>query len=152
MFFVPADSALYPIIWKVKAAWGPRENPSPISQLDEASEIYEDVFFCISNHGTFFAAYQACKGQKIILFRSTPQSSWYSWWLCQENVYFSTCQEETQEKKVLAEYGAPRPWKGESCPGLACAHNPAPQRGNYLLGAQQTVHNYTLRRITALYE
>ena len=69
--------------------------------------------FLHSNHGTFFAAYQACKGQKIILFRSTPQSSWYSWCLCQENVYFSlplfTCQERTEEKKSWQSMGHPDP-------------------------------------------
>lgn len=68
-------------------------------------------FFCISKHGTFFAAHQACKEQKIILFRSTPQS-WYSSCLGQENVYFSlfTCQEGTElKKKSWQSTGHPSP-------------------------------------------
>lgn len=112
MFFVAKTSAFYAVIWKLKVVWGPWKSPSPVSQLSEASEISVGVFLHFKPWH-IFAAYQACKGQKIILFRSTPQLSWCSWCLCQENVYFSlplfTCQEGTEGKKSWQSMGHPGP-------------------------------------------
>lgn len=101
MFCLPAAGTLYPIIWKVKLSEVPGKAQAPFLNSMRPVKSMWVSFFIHSKPWHIFAAYWACKGQKIILFRSTPAdvqlvpvSGKWSFF-----TPLFTCQEETEEKK-----------------------------------------------------